>query len=126
MFPSNVRWKPSNSNPIKVKGQAICAVTFGSNSVPVKWDIKASDCKSILAGNSTTALGIIKFSHKQGILATINIIDNDVQGKIHSCLAEYPHNLKGRGKLKNYQITLHINTDKTSCYTFMFYTIPPL
>ena len=36
MFPSNTRLKPSNSNPIKIEGQAICDVTFGSNSVPVK------------------------------------------------------------------------------------------
>ena len=47
-----------------------------------------SDCKSILAGTSATALGIIEFSHKQGILAPINMIDNDLQGKIQSSPAE--------------------------------------
>ena len=45
MFPSNTRLKPfNNSNPIKIEGQTICDVTFGSNSVPVKWHIIASDC----------------------------------------------------------------------------------
>ena len=38
------------------------------------------------------------------------MIDNDLQGRIQSCLAEYPHNFKGIGKLKNYQIKLHIIT----------------
>ena len=39
------------------------------------------------------------------------MIDNDLQGKIQSCLAEYPHTFKGIGKLKNYQIKLNINTE---------------
>ena len=126
MFPSNTRLKPFNSNPIKIEGQTIFDVTFGSNSVPVKWHIIASGCQPILAGNSATALGIIEFNHKQGILAPINMIDNDLQGKIQLCLAEYPHNFKGIGKLKNYQIKQHISRGKTSCYTSTFNTIPPL
>ena len=69
------------------------------------------DCEPILAGNSVTALGIIEFNHKQFLLATINMTDNDLQGKVQSCLAEYRHNFKGIGKLKNYQIKLHINTE---------------
>ena len=84
MFPSNTRLKPFNSHPIKVEGQAICAVTLGSNSVPVRWYIIASDWEPILAVNSATALGIIEFNHKQGILAPINMIDNDLQSKIQS------------------------------------------
>ena len=123
MFPSNIRLKPFDSNPIKVKGQAISTVTFGSNSVPVKWHIITSDCEPILAGNSTTALGIIEFNHKQGILVPINMFDNDLQGKIQSFLAEYLHKFKGIGKLKNYQIKLHINTEAKSVATFD--TIPP-
>ena len=98
MFPSNTRLKPFDSNPIKVKGQAISTVTFGSNSVPVKWHIKPSDCEPILAWNSATALGIIEFNHKQGMLVPINMFDNDLQGKIQSFLAEYPHKFKGIGK----------------------------
>ena len=110
MFSSNTRLKPFNSDPIKVEGQAICAVTFGSNSVPVKWHIIASKYETILTGNSVTALGIIEFNHKQGILASISMIGNDLQGKIQSCLVESSHNFKTIGKLKNYQIKLHINT----------------
>ena len=81
MFPSNTRLKLFNSNPIKVEGHAISAITFGSNSVPVKWHIVASDCEPILAGNSATALGIIGFNHKQGTLAPINMTGNDLPGK---------------------------------------------
>ena len=33
------------------------------------------------------------------------------KNKIQSCLAEYPDNFKDIGKLKNYQIKLHIKTE---------------
>ena len=39
------------------------------------------------------------------------MIDNDLQGKSQSCLAEYHHYFKGIGKLKNYQIKLQINIE---------------
>ena len=111
MFSTNIKLKPFNSDPIKVKRQAICAVTFGSNSVPVKWQIIAAECEPILAGNSAMALGIIEFNHKQGIIAPINMIHTDPKGEIQSCLAEYSHNFRGIGKLKNHQIKLHVNTE---------------
>ena len=74
MFPLNTKLKPLNSDPIKVEGQTICAVTFGSSSVPVKWHVISAECEPILAGSSTISLGIIKFNHKQGILAPIKMI----------------------------------------------------
>ena len=111
MFSTNTKLKPFNSDPIKVERQAICAVTFGSNSVPVKWQIIAAECEPILAGNSAMALGIIEFNHKQGIIAPINMIHTDPKGEIQSCLAEYSHNFRGIGKLKNHQIKLHVNTE---------------
>ena len=64
MFSTYIKLKPFNSDPIKVERQAICAVTFGSNSVPVKWQITAAECEPILAGNSAMALGIIEFNRK--------------------------------------------------------------
>ena len=106
MFSTNTKLKPFNSDPIKVERQAVCAVTFGSNSVPVKWHIIAAECEPILVGNSATALGIIEFNHKQGIIAPINMIHTDPKGEIQSCLAEYSHNLRGVSKLKNHQIKL--------------------
>ena len=110
-FSTNTKLKPFNSDPIKVERQAVCAVTFGSNSVPVKWHIIAAECEPILVGNSATALGIIEFNHKQGIIAPINMIHTDPKGEIQSCLAEYSHNFRGIGKLKNHQIKLHVNTE---------------
>ena len=32
-----------------------------------------------MAGKFAAALGIIEFNHKQGIIAPINMIDNDLQ-----------------------------------------------
>ena len=87
MFSTNTKLKPFNSDPVKVERQGICAVTFGSNSVPVKWQIIAAECESILAGNS------------------------DPKGEIQGSLAEYSHNFRGIGKLKNHQIKLHVNTE---------------
>ena len=52
MFPSNTRLKPFNSNPNKAGCQVIWTITFGSNSVPVKWYIIASDCEPILVRTS--------------------------------------------------------------------------
>ena len=79
-FSTNTKLKPFNSDPIKVERQAICAVIFGSNSVPVKWQIIAAECEPILAGNSAMALGIIEFNPKQGIIAPINMIHTDPKG----------------------------------------------
>ena len=111
MFTSNIKLKPFNSQPIKVEGQAICAVTFGANSVPVKWYIIADDCEPILAGNSAIALGIITLNQKEGIITPINMIHTDSNGKIQSCLAEYAHNFQGIGRLKTHVIKLHVNPD---------------
>ena len=91
--------------------QAICAVTFGSSSVPVKWQIIAAECEPILAGNSATALGIIESNRKHGIVVPINIIHADPKGEIQSCIAEYSHNFRGISKLKSHQIKLHVNTE---------------
>ena len=111
MVPSKTKLKPFNSDPIKVEGQAICAVTFGSNSVPVKWHIISTDCEPILAGSSAIALGIITFNQKRGTISPINMINTDYKGQIQSCLAEYHHNFQGIGKLKNHKIKLHVNED---------------
>ena len=43
MFLTNTKLKPFNSDPVKAERQAICAVTFRSNSVPVKWQIIAAN-----------------------------------------------------------------------------------
>ena len=91
-FSTNTKLKPFNSDPIKVERQAICAVIFGSNSVPVKWQIIAAECEPILAGNPARVLGIIEFNCKLGIITHINMIHTDPKGEIQSCLAKYSHN----------------------------------
>ena len=59
---SNVKIKPYNGPPIPVYGEVMCAVTFGANSVPVKWHIISGSCEPILAGNIAIQLGIIQFT----------------------------------------------------------------
>ena len=87
MCSTNTKVKPFNSDTIKVERQEIWAVIFGSNSVSVKWQIIAAECEPILAENSATALGIIEFNCRQGIIAPINMIHTDPKGEIQYCLA---------------------------------------
>ena len=51
MIPSKVKIKPYNSEPIAVHGEARCAVTFGSTSIPVVWHIISGSSEPILSGN---------------------------------------------------------------------------
>ena len=102
MFPSKTKLKQFNSEPIKVEGQAICAVIFGSSSVPVKWHVVSTYCEPILAESFAISLGIITFNHKRGVLAPIKIINTDLNGEFQSCLAKYAHNFQGISKLKNH------------------------
>ena len=108
MFPSNIKLKPFNSDPIKNEGQAICAVIFGSSS-NVKWHIISAECKPILGGSSAVSLGIITSNYKQGILAPTQMTDTDLNSEIQSCLARYTYNFQNIGKLKNHQIKFHVN-----------------
>ena len=41
----------------------------------------------------------------------VNMIKNYFDNKIQTCLAEYSHNSQGIGKLKNYKVKLHINSN---------------
>ena len=39
------------------------------------------------------------------------MIHTDPKEETQPCLAEYSHNFRGIGKLKNHQIKLHVNTE---------------
>lgn len=111
MYPSKIKIKPYNSNPIKVHGEARCAVTYGSTSVPVVWHIISGDCEPILSGNSSLQLGIIEFKKPEETFQPILMIESVEKEELQNILARYPQNFHGLGKLKNYQTKLHVNKD---------------
>ena len=113
MVPSNARLKPYGSAPIPVHGVAKCAVTFGSTSVPVNWHIISGSCEAILAGSVCEELGIIQFNKAPQPFQPINMIDTDVPSNskqlLQDTLKNYPENFSGLGKLRHYQVKLHID-----------------
>lgn len=112
MAPSRVKIKPYNSMPINVQGEARCAVSFGSSSIPVVWHIISGSCEPILAGLAAVQLGIIQFNSKPGTFQPVLMMGNNKAQDIQDCLAGYPENFTGIGKLKNYKVKLHVNKDK--------------
>ena len=74
MVPSTVWIKLFNSNAIEVMGEAICAVTYDSTSVPVTWHIINGLCEPILAGAAALQLCEIKFNHKPGMYCPVRMI----------------------------------------------------
>lgn len=111
MVPSKIRIKPYNSEPIAVYGEARCAVTFGTSSIPVVWHIISGSCEPILSGNAALQLGIIQFRKTEDTFQPILMIEKGHKGNLQGILAEYPQNFQGLGKLKDYKVKLHCNPD---------------
>ena len=74
MIKSDIKIKPYKSNPIPTVGASRCAVSFGSSSVPVEWQIIKDDCEPVLAGIHAKQLGIIKFCSNPSTYKPINMI----------------------------------------------------
>ena len=62
IVPSNAKIHPYNSEPIKVRGTARCAVTYKSRSVPVEFYILPGSCEPILAGTEGLNLKVLSFA----------------------------------------------------------------
>jgi hypothetical protein len=113
MEPSKTKLKPYGSTPIPVHGEARCAVTFGSTSIPVNWHIQSGACEPILAGSACEELGIIQFNESPAPFQPIRMIETDVPSEskqlLQNTLKNYPENFTGLGKLRHYQVKLHID-----------------
>lgn len=109
MMRSKKKIKPYNSLPIPVQGEARCAVTFGSTSVPTIWHIISGSWEPILDGNTAMRLGIISFNSHPKVFQPVLMIGTECRQEIQECLAKYPENFRGLGKLNNYQVKLHVN-----------------
>ena len=110
LSPSKVKVKPYKSEPIQVYGEARCSVTFGSTSVPVVWHVLSGNSEAILSGNAALQLGIIKFTDSADTFQPILMIKSN-KDNLQTILSEYPQNFSGLGKLHNYKVTLHCDTD---------------
>ena len=111
LTPSKIKIKPYNSDPIKVYGEARCAVTYGSTSVSVLWHVISGSSEPILSGNASLQLGIIEFKKPDDVFEPILLIEADEKEELQQILARYPHNFSGLGKLKNYQAKLHVDKE---------------
>ena len=113
MVPSKKKIKPYNSDTIPVHGEAQCAVSFGSSSVPVVWHIISGSCEPILSGNAALQLGIIQFNPQPDTFQPVLLIEseckNELKSKLQKCLARYPENFSGLGKLRNHQAKFHVD-----------------
>ena len=111
MTPSSHKLKPYKSATIPVQGIARCAVTFGSTSIPVEWNIIDGTCQPILSGNAAKELGIITFKSKPPVFAPINMIEAKDVGPIQDIISRYPQCFEGIGKLKGTKVKLHVKQD---------------
>lgn len=109
MIPSKIKIKPYNSTPIPLYGEARCGVTFGSTSIPVVWHVVSGSCEPVLAGSSALQLGIIAFNPDPEVFQPVLMMDKSKSQTLQDCLAKYPDNFKGLGKLHNHQVKLHID-----------------
>jgi hypothetical protein len=108
MYSSKSRIKPYNSPAIPTIGVARCAVTFGATSIPVQWHIIEGSCEPVLSGTCAKQLGIIRFNPTSEVFQPINMIDEQ-KNELQHILQNYPQNFKGLGKMKNYQVKLHVD-----------------
>ena len=108
---TQVKIKPYKSEVIPAIGVAKCAVTFGQTSVPVSWYVIKESCEPVLSGNKAKQLGIIKFSPCPEAFMPVNMIEQEDKNSLQEILQKYPENFKGIGKLRNYEVKLHVNPE---------------
>ena len=92
-----------------MKGVAVCRVTSGDRTVPVRFHILPGSCPPILDGNSAVHLGVISVQGKSGsdniVYSTISMVHTDQtaeeeEGKqfsatLNNLLTKYSTNLNG-------------------------------
>ena len=103
----------TGSDPIPVYGIARCAVSFGATSLPVEWHISSGYCEPILSGTTSRQLGIINFNSTPDSYEPIQMIDQHAEPaskqNLQDILTDFPENFTGLGKLRNYQVKLHVD-----------------
>ena len=118
--PSSVKIRPYQSAPIPVRGKITTAVTFGSTTIPVEFQVLPGSCEPILAGAKAAQLGILVFQGDAfGCVNNIRAMvgeaeDNTAEGKefyndIQSILSPYPHCFTGIGCLKDHQVKFYVD-----------------
>ena len=102
-----------------MKGVAVCGVTFGDRTVPVRFHILPGSCPPILDGNSAVHLSVISVQGKSGsdnaVYSTLSMVHTDqtaAEGKkfsatLNNLLSKYSTNFNGLGKLNNHTVKLY-------------------
>ena len=113
--PLSAKIHPYNSTPIKVRGTALCSVTYNDRTIPVEFYVLPGSCQPILEGTKAMHLKIISMDNEDELVFNpVKMIDTDEsKGEftfdIASIIQQYPENFKGLGKLNNYQVKLYFD-----------------
>ena len=83
---------------------------FGTRSVPVLWYIIKDECEAVLSGVKSKQLGIVKFKSTPDTFMLIKMIKLENKQNVQTILCKCPNNFKGKGKLQNHQVKLHIDS----------------
>ena len=76
--PSNAKMHPYNSILIKVRGTALCSVTFKNRTIAVKFYILPGLCQPILDGNKATPFQTITIDKEDvSVFNPVKMIDTD-------------------------------------------------
>ena len=111
--PSSTKIHPYNSVSVKVRGTALCSVTYNNRTVPVEFYVLPGSCQPILEGTKEVHLQIILTDNKdEAVFNPVKMIDTDESNgefafDIASIIQPFPDNFKGLGKMKNYQVKLY-------------------
>ena len=113
---SRMKICPYGSRPFLVRGKYEGTVSFGDSIMPSVWYIiKKKSIEPLLSGSTAVQLGIIKFA-----LSPLTSSDMKYINAINSATAtndstkqyymqKYPEAFSGVGKLKDYEVTLHLH-----------------
>ena len=75
--PSSAKIYPYNSVPIKVRGTALCSVTYNDRTVPVEFYVLPGSCQPILEGTEKVHLQIISIDDKDEVARRLIISSNN-------------------------------------------------
>ena len=107
---------PYGSRPFSVRGKYQATVSFGDSIISSVWYIiKKKSIEPLLSGSTAVQLGIIKFAPSpltSSDMKYINAINsatatNDSTKQYY--MQKYPEAFSGVGKLKDYEVTLHLH-----------------
>ena len=105
---TKLKLRPFGSKSIRCKGSYIGTVMFGNNVANVQFYVVPKPVETLLSGAAAEALGILTLNIPGTVAADV-LRTECVEDEVQEILADYPGCLDGVGKLKDYQVHLHVD-----------------